>query len=51
MQPEYVLPIRSTSIFREQPTEDYSDLIATGDSAFERKLGLFRVRWEHAHGC
>lgn len=42
-RPAFVLPVRSTSIFREESTEDYSDLIATSDSAFERKLGILAV--------
>ncbi|KAI9883943.1 MAG: hypothetical protein M1823_004287 [Watsoniomyces obsoletus] len=35
-------PTRPTAVFREASVEDYSDLIATSDAAFERKIGVLK---------
>ena len=38
-----VLPSRPTMLYREDSVEDYSDLFATNDAAFDRRIGALKV--------
>lgn len=40
---QLLLPSRPTALFREDSIEDYSDLFATNDAVFDRKVGALKV--------
>ncbi|KAI9827047.1 MAG: hypothetical protein M1819_007039 [Sarea resinae] len=42
LEGKLTLPVRPAALFREDSVEDYSDLIATNDAAFEKRLQVLR---------
>ncbi|KAF2227305.1 hypothetical protein BDZ85DRAFT_299938 [Elsinoe ampelina] len=41
-------PVRQPSLFRERSVEDYSDLVAADDAAFQRKLAALQAQKEES---